>query len=374
MNRRTIVSALRLARTALRNKAAHRCSALVFLGALVCSVTALAGPAEDFRKLEDDLVSAHTDYQEALEKLDHDEDGKLKPGVTPPPDPRPGILSQMDALAEKSAGSKDGLPMSMGAFVWSWNFDLDLDRLHARFERLAKHYPDAKEMLDVLPSLPQVAGMLGKTEMWAGSIKKLAEATKDEDVKLAAQYALGEVHLRTDKPADGKPAFEQVIQLAPESDLAKLAKGYIYEIEHLQVGMAAPEFTLTTLNGKEISLKSLRGKIVLLDFWASWCPNCFAELPRLRATIKKFADEPFEVIGVSLDDTREEAESVLKHHDFPAVHSWHEAGPEHPVGVQYNVQELPTWYLIDAGGIIRARDPFGEKLDRTLAALVKASE
>ena len=334
----------------------------------------LAGPLEDFRALEDKLIAAHADYAEALGKLDRDEAGRVKPGVITPPDPRSEIIAAIDALADKSAGSKEGLSISMGAFIWSWNFDLDLDRLHDRFKRLATNYPDADELLDVLPNMRQVAAMLGKPEQWAAPLSNLTGATKNENVKLAAYHALGEILMRTEKPTDGKPAFEKVIQLAPDSDLAKLAKGFIYEIEHLQIGMKAPDFTLTTLDGKEISLTSLRGKIVLLDFWASWCPNCLAALPRLRATLKKFEDQPLQVIGISLDDTREEAESVLKHHDFPAVHSWHEAGADHPVGVLYNVQELPTWYLIDANGIIRARDPFGEKLEIAVEKIVKKME
>lgn len=336
------------------------------IGALVSAWPVLAGPAEDYKALEDQLITAHTDYEEALEKLERNEKGELKPGVKLPPDPRPAILQKIDALADQTAGTPDGLPISMGAFVWSWNFDLDLDRLHARFVRLATHYPDADTLVDIVPTMPLVASLVGKPEPWAAALEKLAEATRDHNVKLAAVHALGEVQLKAEKPALARTAFERVIKLAPESDLAKAANGLIYEIEHLQVGMRAPAFTLKTLDGKEVSLESLRGKAVLLDFWASWCANCIAELPHLRATIKKFAGKPLAVLAVSLDDTREEVESILKHHEYPAMHAWDPAGSENPVGVLYNVQELPTWYLIDADGVIRARDPFGDKLEKSL--------
>ena len=343
------------------------------LGILYCVLTlilschrAFASPVEEFKALEDQLIQAHTAYQEAMDKLERDEKGDPKPGAALPPDPRPDILHKIDALADQTAGSEEGLEICTNAFVWSWNFDLDLDRLHGRFDRLVKHYPGADKLLEVLPEMPLVASKVGKPEQWTGSLHRLSEATKNDNVRLAAFYLLGQTLLQTGKAAEAKPAFEQVIQLGPESELAKTAKGYIYEIEHLQVGMTAPDFTLKTLDGKEVSLQSLRGKVVLLDFWASWCPSCVAEIAHLRGTVKKFADKPFQILSVSLDDTREEVDDLLKRIEFPALHSWDEKGAENPVGALYNVQELPTWYLIDAAGVIRARDPLGDKLDQSL--------
>jgi hypothetical protein len=70
--------------------------------------------------------------------------------------------------------------------------------------------------------------------------------------------------------SESKASFVEVAKAGGKSEFADLAKGYIYEIDHLQIGMVAPDFTATKLDGTMVSLKSFRGKAVLLNFWATW--------------------------------------------------------------------------------------------------------
>jgi peroxiredoxin len=144
--------------------------------------------------------------------------------------------------------------------------------------------------------------------------------------------------------------------------LATKARGLIYELEHLQPGMSAPPFSAETLDGKKVSLNDFRGKVVLLNFWATWCPSCIAEIPDLKKAVKHFDGKPFVILAVSLDDSRSMVKQFVEGAEFPGIHTWHEKGADNPVSVLYNAEMLPTWYVIDAEGIIRARDPFHEKL------------
>ena len=79
-----------------------------------------------------------------------------------------------------------------------------------------------------------------------------------------------ERQLRANQPAKAKSAITRLLALDPGDELKSLAKGDLYEIDHLQIGMTAPDFTTKTLEGKSVSLKSFRGKAVMLNFWASW--------------------------------------------------------------------------------------------------------
>lgn len=76
----------------------------------------------------------------------------------------------------------------------------------------------------------------------------------------------------------------------------------------------------------------------------------------------RLKDKPFEIVSVSLDDTVTDALSMVTDMKFPGIHTWKLVEELHPVAEQYNVQSMPTWYLIDGKGVIRARDPQGEKL------------
>ena len=139
----------------------------------------------------------------------------------------------------------------------------------------------------------------------------------------------------------------------------------------------APDFTLETLDGKSVRLSDLRGKAVLLNFWATWCGPCRAMIPHERTLAKRLKDKPFVLISVSAYKEKKALTEFLKKEDMPWVHWW-DNGPKSEVIETYRVQAFPTLYLIDHEGIIRHRWLFGapedRELDAAIDALVKATE
>jgi len=134
------------------------------------------------------------------------------------------------------------------------------------------------------------------------------------------------------------------------------------------IGSMAPDFTLTSLDGKSVELKSLRGKFVLLDFWASWCPPCRAENPNVVAAFNKFRGQNFTILSVSLDkDTDKWKEAVAKD-KLTWQHVSDLQGWESSVAALYGVQSIPANFLIDPSGKIIAADLRGDDLDRTLTS------
>ena len=235
----------------------------------------LAGPLEDFYALEDQIVEAHEVYVDAMAAM-AEKDGK-KPADSGrsgtahhAPDQRPDVLKKMDALAVATLGKPVGLTVAVGAFMWSWNMDLDLEHLVRRFEQLVTHYPNEPDLDDVLFTVGEAGTAVGKPDDWVSALNRLIKATKRKETRIGALFTAGQVRLRTGKLTEAKAAFAEVLKSGVESDFADPARGYIFEIEHLQVGMVAPEFVAATLDGKKVSLRSLRGKAVLLNFWATW--------------------------------------------------------------------------------------------------------
>ncbi|MGB7768090.1 MAG: redoxin domain-containing protein [Verrucomicrobiia bacterium] len=137
--------------------------------------------------------------------------------------------------------------------------------------------------------------------------------------------------------------------------------------DSLAVGTNFPGFSVQDVNGKPLSLADYKGKVVLIDFWATWCPPCRAEIPNVVAAYKKYHSQGFEVIGVSLDQDREKLLSFTKEHDMAWPQYFDGQGWENKLAVKYGIESIPATYLLNTNGIIIASDVRGEALDQALA-------
>jgi peroxiredoxin len=128
-------------------------------------------------------------------------------------------------------------------------------------------------------------------------------------------------------------------------------------------GEPAPLFEAETFEGQTLRLEDLRGKVVLLDFWATWCSPCVAELPKMRALHAAFADETaFAMLGMSLDWDLERARRMIDEKALDWAQLSLGSMDESIVVRQYGVGEIPMTILIDADGTILARGAEAEEL------------
>lgn len=137
-----------------------------------------------------------------------------------------------------------------------------------------------------------------------------------------------------------------------------------------KVGKPAPEVVAKDVNGEPFRLDSLRGKYVLLDFWATWCAPCVAELPKLQAAQAKYRGRGFEIVGVSLDETKGAVTDFVKARAIP----WrqiHNASSDADLVEAFGVSTIPATFLIDPHGVIVRLELRGPALDAALAKLLK---
>jgi len=211
-----------------------------------------------------------------------------------------------------------------------------------------------------------------KEDMFHGAheemTKALAAAPNFPDAIFADGRALA--YLKQDDAA--KVRFEEYVKMRPaDTPQRQRALRFISEPELARARMAPP-FAVTTLDGQRISMDELTGKVVLIDFWATWCGPCRAALPHVRDIAKKFAGQPLVVLSISLDrDERKWKEFVAKNEmTWP---QYLDGGFGGPVANMFGVRAIPHTFTIDADGVLQ-EEHIGDASEGKLKKLVKRAQ
>ena len=138
----------------------------------------------------------------------------------------------------------------------------------------------------------------------------------------------------------------------------------------LVAGAVFPDFSEKDVSGQSVSVAGLKGKVVLVDFWATWCPPCRGEVPNVVATYNKYHDKGFEIIGVSLDQDQEKLLAYTKQQGMAWPQIFDGQGWGNKLAVKYGIESIPSSFLLDGSGKIIARDLRGEQLEDAVAMAV----
>jgi len=182
-----------------------------------------------------------------------------------------------------------------------------------------------------------------------------------------------------ENPEKGVEILKQVKADFPQTRVAGEIDAYIAGVEKqlamdkvTAVGQTLAPFSEKDLDGQPLELASYRGKVVLVDFWATWCGPCLEELPNVIAAYQKFHDQGFDIVGISLDKDRSALTSFLKEHQMPWRQYFDGQGWQNKLADAYGIQAIPATFLLDRDGKIVAKGLRGPALVAKIGELLGA--
>ena len=199
----------------------------------------------------------------------------------------------------------------------------------------------------------------------------------DEVTKALAAYAnfpdaifldgMALANLQQDDAAKAK--FEQFVKMRPADDPDRQRAVRFISRPELGRARMAPAFAVTTLDGQRVSMDELQGKVVLIDFWATWCEPCREALPHIRDIAKKFQGQPLVILSVSLDDDERKWKEFIAKNEMTWP-QYRDGGFGGPVAKMFDVTAIPNTFTIDADGVLQAEHIGDASIEGKLKKLI----
>ncbi len=210
-------------------------------------------------------------------------------------------------------------------------------------------------------------------------IKKI-EAEKQNYIKnillkhpasLASVFLIEQLDIETNYAIYQK-VDQALIEKYPDNPFVNELHHKVKNSDYLTIGSKAPDFEISTPKDNTIRLSSLTGKVVLIDFWASWCKPCRKQIKEKKALYEQLHHQNnFEILSISLDESKDAWIEAIKKHDLSWLHGSDLKGWRCEPALQYAVDKLPYTILIDKKGRIAAKGIFGQELEKAIKQLLE---
>ena len=332
----------------------------------------------EFKKLQDDVIQEYKDAkspEEAQKLIPKIQKNLLK---LPREDYAKKAIALSKTMKTSDQGSFDSLVFAMSMVSRGNNKEI----MKEAVDMIVKDHSKNPKMISVL-------GFISSTPDGASILEKIATKTDDRNLAGLAWYAITE----NLQQQSGEVGIKQAEELNKRTEMIyeKLAKDYadvpmangrgtigstikaaLFELQNLSIGKVAPEVLCLNIDGdKEDKLSNYKGKVVVLDIWATWCGPCKAMIPHEREMNEKLKGKPFAFISISGDDSKETLTSFLEKEKMPWVH-WF--ADRKGILKDWNIRFYPTMYILDHKGVIRAKGLRGEELEKKVNELVVEAE
>jgi len=200
-------------------------------------------------------------------------------------------------------------------------------------------------------------------------IADLVRKNPEEPRVISFQLARADLALRFEH--DKGVTLLQELTRVPDQNLAAAAKARLSKEQ--MIGKPV-DLQFTAADGSSVDLQALRGKIVLIDFWASWCPDCIREMPAVRQTYQKYKDKGLAIVGISLDKDAQALSNFVAKKLIPWPQYFDGQGWENKFATKYGVRAIPEMWLIDQRGDVVSTDISIGQLDQKIEQLMSPGD
>ena len=332
----------------------------------------------EFKKLQDDVIQEYKDAkspEEAQKLIPKIQKNLLK---LPREDFAKKALALSKTLKSSDQGSFDSLVFAMSMVARGSNKEIMKEAVDLIVKDHSKN-----------PKMASVLGFISTSPDGAAILEKIATKTEDRNIAGLAWYAITE----NLQQQTGEVGIKQAEELNKRTEMIyeKLAKDYadvamangrgtigstikaaLFELQNLSIGKVAPEVLCLNIDGdKDDKLSNYKGKVVVLDIWATWCGPCKAMIPHEREMNEKLKGKPFAFISISGDDKKETLTAFLEKEKMPWTH-WF--ADRKGILKDWNIRFYPTMYILDHKGVIRAKGLRGEELEKKVIELIAEAE
>jgi thiol-disulfide isomerase/thioredoxin len=253
-------------------------------------------------------------------------------------------------------------------------FNVFEERLTAFIER----HPDSPEAVDAHLNLGQLYARVGKSAMVVRHLEKYVSRSarrKPEEVYIA-KFILAQSYIELEEFDRAERLFGEIMEAGAGlqeriRQTASMQRDRIPTLRKLVVGNPAIAISAVASDGRNITLDTFKGKVLLLDFWASWCQPCRQEMPVVRKVYKDYHGKGFEILGISLDTSEQKFEGYVRDEGITWPQVFDGKGWNSAVGRLYAVNSIPATFLLDRKGKIRYRNLRGEALSEAVEKLVQ---
>jgi len=249
----------------------------------------------------------------------------------------------------------------------------------AKLNQFIKAYPKTEEAADAMLQAAMMHSAVGEFEQSIPHLEKyLASSDPKAQQTGYAHFYLAESYKNVDRLDDAQKHYQVYIDnfsdLSPRvNEMVKASLQDLPAMKQLVVGQEPIPFSVKDTEGKSLSISNYQGKVVLLDFWASWCMPCRMEMPNVIRLYKKYSGRGFEIIGISLDSDQKAFEGFISKNDMSWPQFYDGKGWQNEVAEKYKVRAIPATFLIDKDGKIRYRSLRGPELESAIEKLLKES-